>query len=84
MIVVSDIDDTLDMFMPIADEIILNISEHRDMILSLLDLLTEVWSPDNINKENTQAGNKNYSFFGKSLKLSLEIAKTTGAKIIIF
>ena len=81
MITIAEMDDSLDTFLPVADELILNISEHKDQIIQLMDMLPTVWSVQNAEKE---ANSKTHSFFGKALKMSFELCKNTGAKLIIF
>ncbi|KAM2468555.1 hypothetical protein FF1_010219 [Malus domestica] len=71
MMVVSDLDDV---FIPLPDDLLVNLSESRSVVESFLDSLPSMFQ-DNVNVE---------SAFGPALKASLMLMSNLGGKLLIF
>ncbi|KAH7528336.1 protein transport protein SEC24 A [Ziziphus jujuba] len=71
MMVVSDLDDV---FVPLPDDLLVNLSESRSVVDAFLDSLPTMFQ-DNINIE---------SAFGPALKASLMLMSQLGGKLLIF
>ncbi|PQQ10286.1 protein transport protein Sec24-like [Prunus yedoensis var. nudiflora] len=71
MMVVSDLDDV---FVPLPDDLLVNLSESRSVVETFLDSLPSMFQ-DNVNME---------SAFGPALKASLMLMSQLGGKLLIF
>ncbi|KAM7274132.1 hypothetical protein ACFE04_028796 [Oxalis oulophora] len=71
MMVVSDLDD---MFLPLPDDLLVNLSESRSVVETFLDSLPSMFQ-DNVNLE---------SAFGPALKSAFMIMSQLGGKLLIF
>ncbi|KAL6978579.1 Protein transport protein Sec24A [Sarracenia purpurea var. burkii] len=71
MMVVSDLDD---MFVPLPDDLLVNLSESRNVVDAFLDSLPSMFQ-DNLNVE---------SAFGPALKASFMVMSQLGGKLLIF
>ncbi|KAK7356183.1 hypothetical protein VNO80_15450 [Phaseolus coccineus] len=71
MLVVSDLDD---IFVPLPDDLLVNLSESRSVVEAFLDSLPSMFQ-DNVNLE---------SAFGPSLKAAFAIMSQLGGKLLIF
>ncbi|KAF4402787.1 hypothetical protein G4B88_010239 [Cannabis sativa] len=71
MMVVSDLDD---IFVPLPDDLLVNLSESRSVVEAFLDSLPSMFQ-DNLNIE---------SAFGPALKASLLLMRQLGGKLLIF
>ncbi|KAA8515259.1 hypothetical protein F0562_018511 [Nyssa sinensis] len=71
MMVVSDLDDT---FVPLPDDLLVNLSESRSVVDALLDSLPSMFQ-DNLNVE---------SAFGPALKAAFMVMSQLGGKLLIF
>ena len=77
LVVITDFaDDILDI--PIDDDLLLNVLEHKQQILSLFNSLPL------LHQNNIFNGFSNTSHFVRSLKLTLSIIKNIGGKLLIF
>ena len=70
MMVMTDLDD---MFLPIPDELLINLSESKDMLLNLLDSFNNMFV-------NTQ---DNGSCLSKAINACVRVFKHLGGKLII-
>ena len=70
MMVITDLDD---MFLPIPDELLINLSESKDMLLNLLDSFNNMFV-------NTQ---DNGSCLSKAINACVKVFKHLGGKLII-
>ncbi|KAL5060865.1 hypothetical protein RYX36_032469 [Vicia faba] len=71
MFVVSDLDD---IFIPLPDDLLVNLSESRSVVEAFLDSLPTMFQ-DNVNLE---------SAFGPALKAAFMVMSTLGGKLLIF
>ena len=71
MIVVTDFED---MFLPIPDDLLINVSESKDILLSLLDSMVNMFS------KNTST----LSVLTHAISSALKIFKHVGGKLLIF
>ncbi|CAJ1870450.1 unnamed protein product [Sphenostylis stenocarpa] len=71
MLVVSDLDD---IFIPLPDDLLVNLSESRSVVESFLDCLPTMFQ-DNVNLE---------SAFGPALKAAFMVMSQLGGKLLIF
>ncbi|CAI8616566.1 unnamed protein product [Vicia faba] len=71
MLVVSDLDD---IFIPLPDDLLVNLSESRSVVESFLDSLPTMFQ-DNVNVE---------SAFGPAIKAALMVMSQLGGKLLIF
>ncbi|OIV91078.1 hypothetical protein TanjilG_17038 [Lupinus angustifolius] len=71
MLVVSDLDD---IFVPLPDDLLVNLSESRNVVETFLDSLPSMFK-DNVNFE---------SAFGPALKAAFMIMSQLGGKLLIF
>ncbi|KAJ1425544.1 Zinc finger, Sec23/Sec24-type [Sesbania bispinosa] len=71
MLVVSDLDD---IFVPLPDDLLVNLSESRSVVETFLDSLPTMFQ-DNVNLE---------SAFGPSLKAAFMVMSQLGGKLLIF
>ncbi|KAL5735789.1 hypothetical protein ACOSQ2_030577 [Xanthoceras sorbifolium] len=71
MVVVSDLDD---MFVPLPDDLLVNLSESRSVVETFLDCLPTMFQ-DNVNVE---------SAFGPALKAAFMVMSRLGGKLLIF
>ncbi|XP_062081766.1 protein transport protein SEC24 A [Humulus lupulus] len=71
MMVVSDLDD---IFVPLPDDLLVNLSESRSVVETFLDSLPSMFQ-DNLNVE---------SAFGPALKAALLLMRQLGGKLLIF
>ncbi|XP_052186070.1 protein transport protein Sec24-like At3g07100 [Diospyros lotus] len=71
MMVVSDLDD---IFVPLPDDLLVNLSESRSVVDALLDSLPSIFQ-DNLNVE---------SAFGPALKAAFMVMSQLGGKLLIF
>ncbi|XVE80496.1 hypothetical protein DITRI_Ditri14bG0144600 [Diplodiscus trichospermus] len=71
MMVVSDLDD---MFVPLPDDLLVNLSESRNVFETFLDSLPSMFQ-DNVNVE---------SAFGPALKAAFMVMSQLGGKLLIF
>ncbi|CAJ1977875.1 unnamed protein product [Sphenostylis stenocarpa] len=71
MLVVSDLDD---IFVPLPDDLLVNLSESRSVVETFLDSLPSMFQ-DNLNLE---------SAFGPALKVAFMIMSQLGGKLLIF
>ncbi|XP_047162185.1 protein transport protein Sec24-like At3g07100 isoform X1 [Vigna umbellata] len=71
MLVVSDLDD---IFVPLPDDLLVNLSESRSVVETFLDGLPSMFQ-DNVNLE---------SAFGPSLKAAFLIMSQLGGKLLVF
>lgn len=70
IIVITDLDD---LFIPVPDELLININEAKDLLLNLLDTLPNIYAKTSDNG----------SCLNKALLASLKIFKHVGGKLII-
>ena len=70
MIVVNDLDD---MFLPIPDELLINVLESKDLILNLLDSFNNMFA----NQQNQGC------CLSKAIVASIRVFKHLGGKLII-
>ncbi|EPS71441.1 hypothetical protein M569_03318, partial [Genlisea aurea] len=71
MMVISDLDDV---FVPLPDDLLVNLSESRNVVESFLDTLPAMFA-DNLNVE---------SAFGPALKAAFMVMSQLGGKLLIF
>ncbi|KAA8519804.1 hypothetical protein F0562_014106 [Nyssa sinensis] len=71
MMVVSDLDDT---FVPLPDDLLVNLSESRSVVEAFLDSLPSMFQ-DNMNVESS---------FGPALKAAFMVMSQLGGKLLIF
>ncbi|XWS11313.1 hypothetical protein CRYUN_Cryun38cG0072800 [Craigia yunnanensis] len=71
MMVVSDLDD---IFVPLPDDLLVNLSESRNVVETFLDSLPSMFQ-DNVNME---------SAFGPALKAAFMVMSQLGGKLLIF
>ncbi|KAG8502820.1 hypothetical protein CXB51_000464 [Gossypium anomalum] len=71
MMVVSDLDD---IFVPLPDDLLVNLSESRNVVETFLDSLPSMFQ-DNVNVE---------SAFGSALKAAFMVMSKLGGKLLIF
>ncbi|KAK1581925.1 hypothetical protein Q3G72_010223 [Acer saccharum] len=71
MVVVSDLDD---IFVPLPDDLLVNLSESRSVVETFLDCLPTMFQ-DNVNVE---------SAFGPALKAAFMVMSRLGGKLLIF
>nr|KJB45544.1 hypothetical protein B456_007G311200 [Gossypium raimondii] len=71
MMVVSDLDD---MFVPLPDDLLVNLSESRNVVETFLDSLPSMFQ-DNVNVE---------SAFGPAVKAAFMVMSQLGGKLLIF
>ncbi|MBA0838370.1 hypothetical protein Goarm_010434 [Gossypium armourianum] len=71
MMVVSDLDDV---FVPLPDDLLVNLSESRNVVETFLDSLPSMFQ-DNVNVE---------SAFGPALKAAFMVMSQLGGKLLIF
>ncbi|XP_071722992.1 protein transport protein SEC24 A-like [Rutidosis leptorrhynchoides] len=71
MMVVSDLDD---MFLPLPDDLLVNLSESKSVVETFLDSLPSMFQ-DNVNLE---------SAFGPALKAAFMVMSQLGGKLLIF
>ncbi|KAK7269462.1 hypothetical protein RIF29_22188 [Crotalaria pallida] len=71
MLVVSDLDD---IFVPLPDDLLVNLSESRSVVETFLDSLPSMFQ-DNVNME---------SAFGPALKAAFMVMSQLGGKLLIF
>ncbi|MBA0676246.1 hypothetical protein Goari_017740 [Gossypium aridum] len=71
MMVVSDLDDV---FVPLPDDLLVNLSDSRNVVETFLDSLPSMFQ-DNVNVE---------SAFGSALKVAFMVMSKLGGKLLIF
>jgi protein transport protein SEC24 len=71
MFVVSDLQD---LFLPLADDLLVNLSENEDMVLNLLDALPQMFGETQTNE----------SCLGSAIKGAHLLMKQVGGKMLVF